>query len=153
MNVRSICWRIKIFAFGFLYLVQAWFIKISNQMSSVLFPEIKSHKILTDKEIGSILKCADFFTKFFTLHTGRKCFFRSYIMGNLLRKEGIPAVMNIGLFTHQQTRKRRGHCWLTLNDEPFKEKRDPFIMFPVDLGAGYNGIRYWTDGINPKIEK
>jgi hypothetical protein len=140
-------WRIKIFVKGLSCLFTAWVIKIFNRMQDVKFPNVSHRKKISDREKKAIIACTDFFVKYCTLRTGRKCFFRSYIMGKLLCKQGIPVVMNVGLPSRANTRKNRGHCWLTLDGQPFAETVDITKMFSVDMGSGYNGIRYWTDDI------
>lgn len=144
-------WRMKILAMGFCCLFMAWGIKIFNRIQNIKFTDVGYPKKISDKRKEAIVACADFYVKYGTLRTGRKCFFRSYIMGQLLCKEGIPMVMNIGLPSRTNTQRSRGHCWLTLDGQPFAETRDPYGMFSVDIGCGNNGIRYWTDDI--KTEK
>ena len=147
MKFMFFVWRIKILCLGFKCLLIAWWIKFRNTMQNVKFPNTVESKNKLAKKRDRVISCADFFVKYGTFNTGRKCFFRSYIMGYLLRKEGFPVIMNIGVSSNKNIRKVRGHCWLTLNDQPFAERRDPSSVFPVDMGYGQNGIRYWTDDI------
>lgn len=140
-------WRVKILVIGLSCLFLAWVIKICNSMQDVRFPSVRNIKKISNRRKEAIITCADFYVKYGAFLTGRKCFFRSYIMGQLLRKEGIPVVMNIGLSSRMNTRKSRGHCWLTLDGQPFAETRDLSSIFSVDIGFGYNGIRYWTNGM------
>lgn len=124
-------------------LFQAWIVRAGKRMSNVRFPAISSRKRLDKVEISFIIWFADMLVKVGAARTGRKCFFRAFILGSVLRKWGVPVAMNIGL-CNLKSSKAKGHCWLTLNGAPFAEKDDPKEKFPFQIGSGSNGVHYWS---------
>lgn len=129
---------------AFIALLQAWNIKIRRKMSNVQFPP-PSNKLnaLSINDIDYLTKCTDYLVYYGAIRTGRKCFFRAYILGSVLRKWGLPVVMNVGLYDLVGGCKRHGHCWLTLNGHILAESSTKVVIYKTKLGSGGNGICYW----------
>lgn len=135
-------------------LFQAWSIKIRSNMFNVQFSPSSNIKQISTEDIVFLVSCTDFIVRFGTIHSGRKCFFRAYILGKVLHKWNVPVVMNAGLYDLTDTRRRRGHCWLTLNDEVFAESLEGVDRYKLKLATGVNGVQYWhglNSNTNPDI--
>ena len=124
-------------------LLLAWRVKFSRDLGQVRF-ECSDHPCPPKQaEIRFLISMVDLVVRWGTLRTGRKCFFRSYIIGSLLNSRGVPLVLNIGLRKSIGPRVILGHCWLTLDSEPFAEHSKDASSYPFQLGNGPNGIVYW----------
>lgn len=124
-------------------LAQAWIIKSRKTMANIRLAPPSNSSCLTDPDISFVLGCSDFLVKLGARRTGRKCFFRSFIMASVLRKWGLPVIMNVGLRGLRGARRTDGHCWLTLDGKPFGETDNPNRDYPVQLDQGINGVQYW----------
>jgi hypothetical protein len=132
----------------FCALGSAWLLKVRGRISSVSLPDTRCGRCLSEGEVSLVLRLAEWVVRIGTLRTGRKCFFRSFVLGCVLRKHGIPADLNVGLrgLVGSDSRGRvDGHCWLTLCNSPFAERCDPKGDYPHFLGVARNGIRYWLE--------
>ena len=78
-------------------LIQAWIIKIRNDMRYVQLPSVEVPTQLRDEDVDFVVWCADIMVKIGAIWTGRKCFFRSYIIASVLRSWKIPVIINVGL--------------------------------------------------------
>jgi len=127
----------------FIGLIRAWMIKRKRNMSHVSLPEIDNSTQLSDDEISFTIMCTDLFVKFGTFRTGRKCFFRTYIIAIVFRKWSIPVMINVGLCNKKMTDHTIGHCWLTINDKPFAEIKSPNQIYSSKLYCSDKGVCYW----------
>ncbi|MCP4429683.1 MAG: hypothetical protein GY806_01765 [Gammaproteobacteria bacterium] len=135
--------RYYLFFQAFVALLQAWNIKTRSKISYVQFTPSNQLNKLSQTDIDYLAKCADFLVRYGAIRTGRKCFFRAYILGSVLRKWGIPVILNVGLYNLIGDCKRRGHCWLTLNGHIFADSSTKVDIYKTRLGSGSNGICYW----------
>ncbi len=127
-------------------LIRAWMIKATKRMARVKLPEVQADRQLSNRNLSFVITCADIAVRFGTPRTMRKCFFRAFIMASVLRTQGIPVEMNVGLcgFGDSPGKKRvDGHCWLTFDDHPFAESGEPRKEYPDFVGVAPNGVRYW----------
>jgi hypothetical protein len=137
-------------------LIRAWMVKATKKMARVHLPPVQADRQLSKRNLLFVINCADIAVRFGTPRTGRKCFFRAFIMGSVLRKQGMPVTMNVGLcgfgdFPGEQCVD--GHCWLTHDDHPFAESRDPREDYPDFVGIAPNGVRYWLGlGRSSKVD-
>lgn len=132
-------------------LFQAWVIKLGNDMSRVKLPPLGNMARLSAQELAFATKFADTAVTHGARWTGRKCFFRAFILACLLRRRGVPVALNVGLCSLHQSHKGKridGHCWLTLNDNPYLENATMLDHYPHFLATGLNGVRYWL-GFQP----
>lgn len=125
-------------------LVQAWLIKTGRSMHNIQLFSASGRSKLSEGDISFVIQCANMLVKWGAIRTGRKCFFRAFIMASVLRKWGIPVVMNVGLRNLRTFKRTDGHCWLTLDGLPFAETNDPEQIYPFEMGSGTNGVRYWV---------
>lgn len=141
--LRQILKRLLFIIQAVFALFQAWSIKSRRSMFNVQFSPSGNLKQISAEDIAFLVSCTDFMVRFGTIRSGRKCFFRAYILGAVLHKWDVPVVMNVGLYNLTGSRRRRGHCWLTLNNEMFAESSDKVEKYKVKLATGVNGVRYW----------
>ena len=125
-------------------LIQSWIIKIRKDMRYVQLPSVEVPTQLRDEDVDFVVWCADIMVKIGAIWTGRKCFFRSYIIASVLRSWKIPVIINVGLCNLKVIDKTKGHCWLTLDGKPFKEIEDLKRKYPQKLGCSSNGVCYWV---------
>ena len=104
----------------------------------------------TDSElIQRVIGSTDALTAIFLRFTPRKCFFRAFTAGYVLRKKGIDVTLNMGLnHLSEKDHNVRGHCWLSWQGQPVGEDNDPLVRYDSYLGKGQNGICYWLGGEN-----
>jgi hypothetical protein len=97
--------------------------------------------------VRQAINAADRLTHTLVHFTTRKCFFRAFTAGYLLRKKGIAVTLNMGLHhLDKSDRNVRGHCWLSWQGNPIGECNDPHVRYHRFLGAGKNGVCYWLGG-------
>ena len=130
----------------FVALLQAWDIKTRRDLSYVRFQSPDKFKSITTDDIDYLIKCTDSLVRYGAIRTGRKCFFRAYMLGSVLRKWGLPVTMNVGLIDLGGDCKRHGHCWLTLNGCLLAESADEVKIYKTELGSRGNDICYWYGG-------
>lgn len=73
-----------------------------------------------------------------------KCFYRSYSRAYVLRRRGVPLLFNFGVRIKSPA-KTQGHCWLTLDGQPFLEKDDPLTKFTMKMGNYKGQVYYWIE--------
>lgn len=79
------------------------------------------------------------------------CFYRSFTLASMLRKRGIPAVMNVGGRGLGLNEAKKAHCWLTLDDKLFHEQENALELYPLEMGYNQDrSIRYW---IGPELNE
>ena len=135
-------------------LVRAWLIKIGNGLAKVNLPPVGNLPPLSARGFAFALGLSEAAVIHGARWTGRKCFFRAFILAHILRRRGLPVSLNVGLCGlngRQNGRTIDGHCWLTLDDRPYLEDGDWREKYPDFLATGQNGIRYWigTTAPNP----
>ena len=126
--------------------------KNKKSMACVKLPEVNFAQSLhstgtRDILVGQAINAADRLTKALVHFTTRKCFFRAFTAGYLLRKNGIAVTLNMGLHhLNKSDRNVGGHCWLSWQGKPIGECNDPHVRYHRFLGAGKNGVCYWLGG-------
>lgn len=137
--------RFIIFVQCVVALFVAWGIKLTRSISRVRLPSVREGRGLSEGDIAFVKRCADAFTRYGAARTGRKCFFRAFILASVLRRWGLPLVMNVGMGNLGPTARTEGHCWLTTPDgQPFAEPQDPRERYPFLMGNADYGVRYWA---------
>jgi hypothetical protein len=108
----------------------------------------------SQRDIGRVVRLVDRLQRVMVPRTRHRCFYRSYSRAVVLRKLGIPAVLNVGLrnLGARTTSRVRGHCWVTLGDEPLFEWR-VWEKYPVLLAETPMGVRYWAGRNDPPLRK
>ncbi len=125
-------------------LVQARRVRHGNADAGVDLPPVRPDMALSSATALSVAKRISVFVKallFWKL--GQCCFYRCYAVACVLRRRGVPVVLNIGLLEPADRSRVFGHCWLSLNGEPFAERRDPHVLYPVEMGSRQEGVAHW----------
>lgn len=135
--------RLRLAARALLDLGMAWRLKLGKRVDRVRLPAVREPGRLGVRDVAFAVRWTDRLVALGTSRTGRKCFFRSYVLGSALRRWGVPVVLNVGLRRGPGAGRAVGHCWLSLGDELFAEPRSTAEEYPCLLGAG-DEIRYWT---------
>lgn len=81
-----------------------------------------------------------------TRRGGHYCFYRSLTLATLLRKQGIPLLINVGGRNLTSAARMKAHSWLSLDGKPFHERTDQEEMnrYVYPMGTSANGsVRYW----------
>ena len=130
-----------------LFLAKAGLIKTLGSLSRVELPPVQQGAVLSESMRSFLVSYTDRAIGWGVRWTGRKCFFRAFILGSILRRHGVPISFNIGL-GKPLSRSRRGytdgHCWLTLDGESFYEDTNPHLTYPHFICEGPNGIKFWS---------
>lgn len=122
----------------------AWLARCANNMEGVVLPAVASRRPPGQDDVVFAAHCADMAAKVFAARSGRRCFFRSFALAHVLRRAGMDVILNIGLRGEGPQTRTDGHCWLTMIDgSPVVEKPLP-VEYPVCLGDGPTGVRYWA---------
>ncbi len=122
----------------------AWLARCGSNMEGVVLPAVARRDPPSEDDVIFAAACADRATLILAARSGRRCFFRSFALARVLRRAGMDVVLNIGLRREGPPARTDGHCWLTRGDgSPLVEKPLP-VEYPVLLGAGPSGVRYWA---------
>ena len=128
---------------GIFYLLQSWLIVMNRQINKAQLTPVISAAKIDQQEVNWVISYVDFLVKYGAVCTERKCFFRAYILANILRRQGLCLEMNIGMRTSQTASRTVGHCWLTIDGEVFEENDMLKKAFPFEIGKDKNGTHYW----------
>lgn len=125
-------------------MLQAWRVKSGRSLATLNLPEVDTSRLLSEEDLHSLVRIVESIVALGTIRTGRKCFFRAYVLTCMLRKRGWPVVLNIGLKIVGHSNPKGGHCWVTLNGELVTEKRSVRRDYPVGLSEPEEGVQYWV---------
>ncbi|MCK4798305.1 MAG: lasso peptide biosynthesis protein [Spirochaetes bacterium] len=144
-------WRIYITVEIIYTLIKAVKVRRSRVEGAVFLPPVAIPAIINEKMSKKIVKWFDFILSIVLLKTDHLCFYRSYGLAIILRKRGVPVVMNIGGRSLSSPENMKAHSWLTLFEKPFYEKPNSIQLYPYDMG--YNkerAVNYW---IGPEFDR
>ena len=139
----------------FFCLFRAWAVKLGKDMSRVKMPPVGQTGRLSSRGLAFAVSFTEVVVTHGARWTGRKCFFRAFILSHILRKRGVPVFLNVGIcgFNGNQSGKGiDGHCWLTLNGSPYLEYAGWQGQYPHFLADGFNGIRYWMGTVESSFQ-
>lgn len=144
-------WRIYITIEIIYSLIKAMKIRRAGVEGAVSLPPVVIPEKINEKMSNKIVKWFDFILSITLLKSDHLCFYRSYGLAIILRKRGIPVVMNIGGRSLSSSENMKAHAWLTLFEKPFNEKPNSIQLYPYDMG--YNkerAVNYW---IGPDFDR
>ena len=101
---------------------------------------------LSESELREIVRKVHLIVKVLLLIIPGRCFYRCYAIAAVLRKRGVPLALNLGWSTLGKNKKKRGHCWLSLDGCSFEEVTDTKKLYPFCIGSFNDEIYYWTEG-------
>jgi len=137
-------WRISITVEIIYILIKAVKTRRSKIEGAISLPPVSTHTKINDKMSNKIVKWFDFILKIVILKTDYLCFYRSYGLALVLRKRGVPVVMNVGGHSLSSPENMKAHSWLTLFKQPFYEKTNSIQLYPYDMGFNKErNVNYW----------
>ena len=143
-------WRIPLTLNIFCLLLQSLWLRTSKAQSGVRLPPVEKQMISLHKA-DKIVHWFDIIASTLMPHNQHICFYRSFTLASLLRKRGIPVIMNVGGRGLGLNEVRKAHCWLTLDDQLYHEKENALALYPLEMGYNQNrSIRYW---IGPELQE
>ena len=144
-------WRIPM-TFEILWLlVQARSIRSSRARNGVSLPLVSTSRELNLQTAARIVILFDGILSVLMRQNKHICFYRSYGLATVLRKRGLPVVMNVGGRGLGINEAQKAHCWLTLDERLFHEKENALQLYPFDMGYNQTrSIRYW---IGPELNE
>ncbi len=138
-------------------LARGLILRIRGPRAALALPSCEGEQIESQRshwDIGCVVRLVDCLQRVIVPRTRHRCFYRSYSRAIVLRKLGVPAVLNIGLrnLDPLPASRVRGHCWVTLSDEPLLERKVP-EKYPILLAETPTGVRYWAGRNDPPAMK
>jgi hypothetical protein len=125
-------------------LVWSWHARRSLEKKPLKLPPTQVTGAIDDTTVADMVRTVDALLP--RLLPGRRhyCFYRSVVLALLLRKKGIPVVINVGGLGLATTSRMTAHCWLTLNGDSFFEQPNSLTLYHFDMGHNTDrSIRYW----------
>ena len=145
-------WRFQITFSVLAAVFEAWRIMYNGQISRLRLQPVSALFSLPSDSTDEIVRWIDSVLKLLVCGSKHQCFYRSYTIARVLRKRGVPVVLNIGLRNLNSSMKTRGHCWLTLDGSEFFEHLlnpqhvSPVDLYPFIMGTIGDDIVYWVNG-------
>jgi hypothetical protein len=144
-------WRVYITIEIIFTLIKAWKIRRSKVEGAVSLPPVRIPVKTDEKMSNKIVEWFDFILSIVLLKTDHLCFYRSYGLAIILRKRGVPVVMNIGGRSLSSPENMKAHSWLTLFEKPFHEKPNSIQLYPHNMGFNKErAVNYW---IGPEFDR
>lgn len=128
---------------------QVWLMRRNLGKKPLRLPAVATERTADNTSISVIVRHVDHLLSALLNKNSHHCFYRSVILAKLLRKNGVPLVVNIG-GRSLSSPSMKAHSWLTLDDNPFYEQPNSLSIYPFDMG--YNtqrSVRYW---IGPEFD-
>jgi len=135
-----------VFCEVFTALIKAYRIRHDNiHIHSALPMVIVKKKRLPKNTTSRIVFWVRVFVFAFMFWKPGKCFYRSFALAAVLRKRGIPLLLNFGWRNIDEFNKKvKGHCWVSFNSRVLAEKNDPMLTYPIQIGTYKDTLQYWT---------
>ena len=127
-----------------------WLVRRNLGKKSLMLPAVDAERTVDSASISVIVRHVDRLLSALLRKNSHHCFYRSVILAMLLRRKGVPLVVNIG-GRSLSSPSMKAHSWLTLDDKPFHEQPNSLSIYPFDMG--YNAdrsVRYW---IGPEFDE
>jgi len=143
MRIRVMEW-LEILKDVFLAVGRAWQVRLLKKSEATLLPPVASTTTISDLTRDRTAGLVKFLIYCIFFWKPGRCFYRSYAMAYVLRKRGIPMILNLGCKNYsEQNGKAKAHCWLTLEGKPYAEKGDPCTKFFLPMGQIDGQVHYW----------
>ncbi|MDY6793199.1 MAG: lasso peptide biosynthesis protein [Thermodesulfobacteriota bacterium] len=144
-------WRISITIEIIYVLMKAVKTRRSKIEGAISLPPVSTHTKINDKMSNKIVKWFDSILSIILIKMDHLCFYRSYGLATILRKRGVPVVMNIGGRSLSSPENMKAHSWLTLFGQPFQEKPNSIQLYPHNMGFNKDrAVNYW---IGPEFDR
>jgi len=144
-------WRIPLTLNIICLLIYSLGIRITKAKSGVKLPALATQPSISRQKADDMVGWFDTLASAAMWFNRHLCFYRSFVLASILRKRGIPVVMNVGGRGLGLNEVRKAHCWLTLEDQLFHEQENALELYPLEMGYNQNrSIRYW---IGPELQE
>jgi hypothetical protein len=129
-------------------LSRAWIIRVLRRTERLRLPNVQIGQgwIHEEGNLERVVKWVDLLCLVLVPFTRHRCFYQSYARAVVLRRLGIPVVLNIGLrnIAHGAAEVDvKGHCWTTLEGRCLLE-RDVQFKYDFFLAKTADGLSYWA---------
>lgn len=124
-------------------LAKAWEFRFWKRKGMVTLPPKGEDCSLSDTIIRRISLWIDLVVGILLFWKPGRCFYRSYALAVVLRKRGIPLILNFGYRNLGGRGRIRAHCWVTFKGSPFAEKTNPLDAYPIKMGETEGHVTYW----------
>lgn len=125
---------------------RAWQLRLRRRMDRPRLGEVAASRTARPGDVALAVRLADRLAELPGVRTGRKCFVRSYVLATVLRRLGLPAVLNVGIARSESERGARGHCWLTVGGRVVAERTAAWRAYPRRITERSDGIAFWVGG-------
>lgn len=143
--------RIKLTFYILFLILRAKWIKRGKIKNGLKLPPVGDSSQIDGNSVSHIVHWTDLVIKVVLYRNAYICFYRSFILAQILRKKGIPLVLNVGGRSLNSHERMKAHCWLTLNGQDFYEKPNSMQLYPYEMGYNKDkSIQYW---IGPDLDE
>jgi len=149
-TVKTPVWRfcldIYVIFQAFAALYRAWYLQSRHGSGSLVLAAVQSRRIFSNvtETTGRIVDRVDHIQRLVVFRSKHQCFYRAYARAVVLRKCGVPVVLNLGLVNLGAGKQVEGHCWLTLNGRDFFEKSGVRHLYQHKLAQTDGDVCYWV---------
>ena len=140
-----VSWRFRVTFWTLVALVKAWHTMFGRRLGRLQLPPVGPPFSLSKERITQTIRWIDGLVYRLLFCSKHRCFFRAYAVAVVLRRWGLPLVLNIGLRNLGPSAQTRGHCWLSLNGRKFYEHLKPNVLYPFAMGSAAGDIAYWVN--------
>jgi len=131
--------------------MRSLWIRLSKAKSGINLPAVATPPTTSPQNADDVVHWFDTLASAAMWFNRHLCFYRSFVLASILRKRGLPLVINVGGRGLGLNEVRKAHCWLTLEDQLFHEKENALELYPLEMGYNQNqSIRYW---IGPELQE
>ncbi len=140
--MKTIQWRVVATLMAAGALGRACRMRVRQRMRHAQLPLCVVRTPLSAADIQYVFRMADGFVRVMTQTARQRSFFRAFIAGSVLRRNGIPVLLNVGLRFREIDRVDE-YCWLSVGGTPLAEPRRVCRAYP-DLVACVGEVQYWA---------
>ncbi len=122
----------------------AWRIRRGNLALGPALPPVAGTVRVEPPALGKMARRIRLYIACLLFFKTGRCFYRAFALAAALRRNGLPAVLNIGCrSSDMKARPFVGHCWVSLDDRPIGEIIDPYERYQHKLGSDSAHIQHW----------
>ncbi len=125
-------------------LISAKYVMLTKNIGKLKLPSVNEQAKSSAAVLAILIPWVKKWVQMFSLGSRHSCYYRSYVLAFILRQQGIPVSLNVGLRNLRSPAKNRGHCWLTLQDKPILEFDEGNRLYPHLLKQNPYGVCFWT---------
>ena len=131
-------------------LSSAWYVRTLRRPESMCLPATAPARAWNDELTPDVVAWIDLIVRACVFWRRHRCFYRAFALASVLRRGGLPIVLNLGYRGLHDRRSRQAHCWLTLDGALFFETTVTADAYPVRLGGIAGQIEYFVGSGAPR---